>query len=739
MTATSYDVAILSDFRYPGGTSASIAQEVQAQARGGLSTVLIHVPSPHQPAPRPFSPRIVELLRDGLADLAHADDDVLAKLLVIRQPRIFTADLARVPRVRADRTVMVINQPPGDAENATRYYGYADVRARVEGYFGSDVVWAPISEQVREHVGRVAPSAPLAAKDWHEIIDVADWWVDRSGPVADIPVIGRHGRADPVKWPRETQEILDAYPDADDIRVRILGGGEIAVKALGYKPASWDVVPFGGEQVGEFLQTIDFFVYFHDPAWAEAFGRTILEAMASGLPVIIPEHFRPIFGDAALYATPAGSRELVRRLHADRARYREVADRARVFVEQQFGHPSHVARLGELGVRPPISLPARHGAPAPRLAADKVQAGRVLLVSDNGAGLGHLSRLMAVARRLPAQVQAVIATQSHGASIAHQEGFLTEYIPSRKTLGATRPGWNSFIQERLRHLVDLHAPAVVAVDSVPHEGIVAAVTDHPEITWIWVRRAMWRSGVGDEWIARGDAFDAILEPGEFAAAADEGLTVSDRNPVRRVEPITFLDRHELLDAAAARPALGIAADRPAALLQLGAGNINDISSPVARMAGFLAGQGFQIVLAESTIATEPLPRVPGAHVVKVYPISRYLRGFDLVVSASGYNSFHELLGFGIPSVFVPNTGTQLDDQVARARFAAAAGAALLIEDAEDTAEVERVLGQAAQPETREALARRCAEVAFGNGALEAAAWIGDLCAGNVLSVVRAGG
>jgi UDP-N-acetylglucosamine:LPS N-acetylglucosamine transferase len=145
------------------------------------------------------------------------------------------------------------------------------------------------------------------------------------------------------------------------------------------------------------------------------------------------------------------------------------------------------------------------------------------------------------------------------------------------------------------------------------------------------------------------------------------------------------------------------------------------------------------VLAESTIATEPLPRVPGAQEVKVYPISRYQRGFDLVVSASGYNSFHELLSFGIPSVFVPNTGTQLDDQVARARFAAAAGAALIIEDTEDIAEVERVLGEAAQPETREALARRCAEVAFGNGALEAATWIGELCAGDVLSVVRVGG
>jgi hypothetical protein len=34
-----------------------------------------------------------------------------------------------------------------------------------------------------------------------------------------------------------------------------------------------------------------------------------------------------------------------------------------------------------------------------------------------------------------------------------------------------------------------------------------------------------------------------------------------------------------------------------------------------------------------------------------------------------------------------------------------------------------VLDQAARPEVRAALAQRCAEVAFANGAAEAAAWI----------------
>lgn len=98
MTATVHDVAILSDFRYPGGNSAAIAAEVRAQAEAGLRTILVHVPSPHNRDGLPFSPRIAELLRDGLAELATPDAAVNARLLVIRQPRIFTADLAVVPR-----------------------------------------------------------------------------------------------------------------------------------------------------------------------------------------------------------------------------------------------------------------------------------------------------------------------------------------------------------------------------------------------------------------------------------------------------------------------------------------------------------------------------------------------------------------------------------------------------------------------------------------------------------------
>ena len=131
------------------------------------------------------------------------------------------------------------------------------------------------------------------------------------------------------------------------------------------------------------------------------------------------------------------------------------------------------------------------------------------------------------------------------------------------------------------------------------------------------------------------------------------------------------------------------------------------------------------MLAESTIATTPLPRIAGAKVVKLYPVSRYLRAFDLTVSAAGYNSFHEQIGFGIPTVFLPNAATRLDDQVGRARFAAATGVALAVEDP-STGELEEVLDQAARPEVRAGLAHRCRELTFENGGGAAAAWLSGL-------------
>ena len=101
-----------------------------------------------------------------------------------------------------------------------------------------------------------------------------------------------------------------------------------------------------------------------------------------------------------------------------------------------------------------------------------------------------------------------------------------------------------------------------------------------------------------------------------------------------------------------------------------------------------------------------------------YPVSRYYRAFDFAVSAAGYNAYHELIAFAVPSVFVPMP-RELDDQAARAHYAETAGVALACEGP-GSERLEAVIEQMLDPDRRARMSARAAAIGLGNGAQEAA-------------------
>jgi UDP:flavonoid glycosyltransferase YjiC (YdhE family) len=113
------------------------------------------------------------------------------------------------------------------------------------------------------------------------------------------------------------------------------------------------------------------------------------------------------------------------------------------------------------------------------------------------------------------------------------------------------------------------------------------------------------------------------------------------------------------------------------LVALGAGNINDTSHETGAIVAALRRLGVEICVTQTLIAESDRTRAD-VHVVREFPLSRRFRAFDLAVSAAGYNSFHELLRFGIPTLFIPNQDTSLDDQQGRAQFAADRGLAHML-------------------------------------------------------------
>ncbi len=347
---------------------------------------------------------------------------------------------------------------------------------------------------------------------------------------------------------------------------------------------------------------------------------------------------------------------------------------------------------------------------------------RVLFATSNGTGLGHLNRAMAIARRLEAGAEVGIFTLSQAAPVVAGAGFDVEYLASYRRPGSgSDRAWNLRLRDVFAALVAERAPDVVVFDGVhPYRAVTDVLSRRGAPPSIWCRRPMWRPGSSSAPLRRQGAFDAVLEPGELAAAGDRGPTVGLRAEAVRVPPIAFLDHDELLDRDRAAAELGLDPNRRTALVTLGQGG--EVDAAVARTLAALARHGeIQVAALESSLA--PGLDVPGAvvHLRATFPMSRYLRAFDLAVSAAGYNGFHELIAFAVPTLFVP-MARNTDDQLARARWAAAAGAALAVEGAGDGVLAERV-EELCDPGRGAELAAGCERVRAGNGAADAAALV----------------
>lgn len=708
-----YDVVMLSDLQLPGGTSSSLAEEIAAQAKAGYRTAIVHVPRPTRRRLLPMNPKLQHCVRAGLCDLVTGVEPLHSRLLVVRHPGVFDAPPDRLPEIQAGVKVMVVNQAPSDAAGSAPYYDVAEVERNLETSLGGGFSWVPIGPLVRESLMRARPDLSLLPLDWVNTLDVDEWAVERPPLANRKPVIGRHSRPHFRKWPNEAADILAAYPDSPDFAVTVLGGAEAPQQLLGYLPASWTVYPFNAMSIKRFLAQIDFFVYFHHPGLVEAFGRAPLEAIASGAIAVLPPHFKPLFGDAAVYGSPQDVQRVVREFKEDPRAHDEQVHRGQDFVRRHFGHGVPVQRVAAL-----IGAPSG----TPRAAAPK-RVDRwipVLFASSNGAGVGHLTRLMALARRASKPLLPLFFTISQAVSIVRAQGFPCEHLPARAYLDSTTGEWNALLHERLNEVLDAYRPAAVVFDGTwPFTGLLRARHDHPDLPFIWSRRAMWKEGMSAWSVAQAEHFTRVIEPGELAAAYDRGLTARVTEPVCRVRPVTLLDRDELLDAREAKAYLGLQQDQPAALVTLGAGNINDIDELANDVVGRVQASGkVQVCVTDPVIAQRRAGGDCQVRRLSVYPISKYLRAFDFAVSAAGYNSFHELVGFGVPTLFIPNDQTALDDQAARARFAHDQGAGLSCSDPRSAC-LDEAIARLLDPDEWARIHGVCEQLYGGNGADEA--------------------
>jgi hypothetical protein len=182
----------------------------------------------------------------------------------------------------------------------------------------------------------------------------------------------------------------------------------------------------------------------------------------------------------------------------------------------------------------------------------------------------------------------------------------------------------------------------------------------------------------------------------------------------------------MLSRDEARVELGLDPARPAVIVLLGAENNYDYATIRELTVSHLASRPeIQIVVAEWLMSEQPPKLPPGVMRVRRFPLSRFFRAFDAAVSAVGYNSYHELIFAGLPTLFVPNENPSQDDQLARARYADRHGLGYCVR-AREIYRLKPALDRLMDPAEQALVRERCAALDARNGAAEAATLIEEL-------------
>ena len=305
----------------------------------------------------------------------------------------------------------------------------------------------------------------------------------------------------------------------------------------------------------------------------------------------------------------------------------------------------------------------------------------VVFFPTNGVGFGHFTRMYALAKRWKKHspsTELVFFTTMPTLHILYSEGFPTYHIAGRKKFkNMTASEWNTMLEEQLSLVFSQHKPSLFIFDGAfPYRGMLNAVSSFQGIKNVWIRRGMFKKGSNIP-VDSIQHFDLIVRPEDsIPATLDE---ISHEVETLNVPPIVLLNEEDLLSRKDARLRLMLPEKGPVVYVQLGAGRINDINSEVRLTIDSLLSEGVSVVLGESMLGERLPVELEGVYLLRDYPNSMFFNAFDASIQAGGYNSYHEVRKFGLPTIFYPNMNTGMDDQLARCKQAEIEGWGIVVE------------------------------------------------------------
>ena len=317
-------------------------------------------------------------------------------------------------------------------------------------------------------------------------------------------------------------------------------------------------------------------------------------------------------------------------------------------------------------------------APKPRKKGQKT----TLFLPTNGVGLGHAQRCTLIAAESPKgkstakflafpsclpmiQRFGFDATPLVQRTSQHAEGLANDMVNFTRLKAATAPG-----------------DTLVFDGGYVFDSVFRTILNQ-ELNAVWIRRGLWSAAQDNRIpLSRETVFRRVLIPSEafddLNQRYSEGAHIHEIGPI--VQKLGTAQRRKKVRAALAKK-LGVDFVR-LVVTMLGGGVAADLSAHIQAVCNTVEARKdtLNLIVVWPTAVVQPVwYGWQKSRVVTTHHAGLLADAADMMVSAAGYNSFHEVLYNQIPCAFVPQVASYMDDQTARAQKAEELGLASFIE------------------------------------------------------------
>lgn len=308
----------------------------------------------------------------------------------------------------------------------------------------------------------------------------------------------------------------------------------------------------------------------------------------------------------------------------------------------------------------------------------------------NGAGVGHLVRQVAIQRWIKrfcafagTKSEHWFLTTSEADTLCFHEGFGAFKLPSKTIVddaGLDKPAYIALAKQWVWNSLTLLRPDVLITDTFPN-GSFHELGNALDVVG---KKALVLRPVKQPF-ARRDAFQGLVqlydrvivpeheqdEPDLPEFLAELGLPSSR---VAFTGPLVRSDRFDAFSAAQAQTRLGIDPAHQVVLVTGGGGGDDSVDACFDSVVAAVGSRtDVHIVFAAGPLF-RGVPRCgPRRTFFVAHDLAEHLAAVDVAVCAAGFNTIHELLFAGVPTLVIPQTKIA-DDQRARALRYQARGA-----------------------------------------------------------------